>query len=75
MKMAPVSGRKQLKSSMIEKSVGRAFHLLLPIEETFKKLPKPTQAIADHELYILVRSLPTKKKSNMAKLSKPSKSL
>lgn len=26
-----------------------------------KKLPKPTQVIANHELYILVRSLPTKK--------------
>ncbi|KAF0722134.1 Uncharacterized protein FWK35_00030464, partial [Aphis craccivora] len=61
MKMAPVSGRKQPKNSMTEKSVGRAFHLPLPIEETLKKLPESTQAIADHELYILVRSLPTKK--------------
>jgi len=61
-KMSSVAGRKQPKNVMNQKVIGRAFHLPLPLEETLKKLPIPNQAIIEHELYILVRSIPTKNK-------------
>jgi len=60
-KMSSVSRPKQPKNVLINKVIGRTFHLPLPIEETLKKLPKPNQAIGEHELYIFVRSIPTKK--------------
>ena len=49
---------------MIQKVKGRTFHLPLPIEETLKKICKPTDPInINPEFYILVRSLPTKAKT------------
>lgn len=47
---------------MIEKFVGRTFHLPLPIEETLKKLPNSDDTILNNELFILVRSIPSTKK-------------
>jgi len=48
---------------MIQKVKGRTFHLPLPLQETWKKLCKNTNPInINHELYILVRSIPTKSK-------------
>ena len=49
---------------MIQKVKGRTFHLPLPIEETLKKICKPTDPInINPEFYILVCSLPTKAKA------------
>lgn len=61
-KMNTVSGRNHCQNNMIRKVIGKAFHLPLPLEETLKKLPSPQKPIIDHELFILVRSLPTTKK-------------
>ncbi|XP_031785938.1 uncharacterized protein LOC116417348 [Nasonia vitripennis] len=45
----------------IDKVIGRTFHLPLPLEETLKKICPDTDPInADHELYILIRTHPTK---------------
>ena len=54
--------RKQLPSSYkIQKVCGTTFHLPLPIEETLKRLPDSNQALPDHsELFILMRSIPSK---------------
>ncbi|KAJ8671560.1 hypothetical protein QAD02_002819 [Eretmocerus hayati] len=42
---------------------GRTFHLPLPLEATLQKICKDTDPInLDHELYVLIRSNPTKKK-------------
>ena len=49
---------------MIQKVKGRTFYLPLPIEETLKKICKPTDPInINQEFYILVRSLSTKPKT------------
>lgn len=43
----------------MKKASGTAYHLPLPIEQTFKKLCKETDVLnLNHELYILVRSIP-----------------
>jgi len=68
-KMNTVSGRNHCRNNMIQKVIGKAFHLPLPLEETLKKLPSPQKPIIDHELFILVRSLPTTKKKNMGEYS------
>jgi len=48
---------------MIKKVKGRTFYLPLPIQETLNKLCSNTDAInINHELFILVRSMPTKSK-------------
>ncbi|KAL6420061.1 hypothetical protein ACFW04_011918 [Cataglyphis niger] len=48
---------------MIQKVKGRTFHLLLPLQETLNKLCSTTDSINDnHELYILIRGIPTKSK-------------
>ena len=62
-RMGTVS-KKNLPQSHLQKKVkGRTFHLPLPIDETIKKICKPTDVInCDHELYILVRGVPTKSK-------------
>lgn len=53
-----LSFKKQMK-----KVSGTAYHLLLPIEQTFKKLCKETDVInLNHELYILVKSIPNSSK-------------
>lgn len=47
----------------IPKVVGRTFHLPLPLEETMSKLCSETEPInKNHELHILVRSVPSKAK-------------
>ncbi|XP_066599998.1 uncharacterized protein [Prorops nasuta] len=46
---------------MIPKVKGRTFHLPLPLEETFEKIcPSHVPINVNHELYILVRGIPTK---------------
>lgn len=47
----------------MKKASGTAYHLPLPIEQTFKKLCKETDVLnLNHELYILVRSIPNDSK-------------
>lgn len=63
-RMGSVSGRRQPHSNLLQKVVGRAFHLPLPTEQTLKKLPNPEDAImANQELFVTVRGLPSKAKS------------
>ncbi|RLU21125.1 hypothetical protein DMN91_005498 [Ooceraea biroi] len=46
---------------MVSKVKGRTFHLPLPMEETLKKICPSNEPInLNHELYILVRGIPTK---------------
>nr|AAR99847.1 hypothetical protein 4 [Hyposoter didymator ichnovirus] len=46
---------------MYSKAQGRAFHLPLPLEKTLEKICPSTSPInLNHELYILVRGVPTK---------------
>ncbi|XP_014299180.2 uncharacterized protein LOC103578710 [Microplitis demolitor] len=54
--------KKNLPHTMkIQKLKGQIFHLPLPIEETFKKICSTTDPInKNHELYIVIRSIPTK---------------
>lgn len=48
---------------IIKKVKGRTFHLPLPLETTLNKLPNPEDPLnVNHELYILVRTCPTKNK-------------
>ncbi|KAI5699214.1 hypothetical protein M8J76_012092 [Diaphorina citri] len=62
-RMGGVSGRKQPHCNLLQKVVGRTFHLPLPTEQTLKKLPDPTQAIVpNQEIYVTVRGLPNKNK-------------
>ena len=61
--MNPVGGKKLPPSHLINKVHGSTFHLPLPLQETLKRLPSPTQPILDHgELFVLLRSIPTTKK-------------
>jgi len=50
--MESISGRQQPQCNMIEKVVGRTFHLPLPIEETLKKLSNSDDTILNNELFI-----------------------
>ncbi|KYN06207.1 hypothetical protein ALC62_02854 [Cyphomyrmex costatus] len=64
---------------MIRKVKGRTFHLPLPIQETFNKVCPPEETInLNHELYILVRSIPKKSKTvweNLVNINKVYKAL
>ena len=55
--------KKSLPSThKIQKIHGTTFHLPLPLQETLKRLPEPHEALADTgELYILLRSIPSKR--------------
>ncbi|XP_065892428.1 uncharacterized protein [Dysidea avara] len=60
-RMGTVAKRQLPASHKIQKVIGTTFHLPLPIEETLNKLPDPQQALPNHgELFILIRSLPSK---------------
>ncbi|XP_024941433.1 uncharacterized protein LOC112494451 [Cephus cinctus] len=62
-KLQPVSKTNMPHRHRVPKVVGRTFHLPLPLEETIKKVCPRTEAInPNHELYILVRGIPTKSK-------------
>jgi len=63
LKMGTVINKKLPQRQMIQKVKGRTFHLPLPLQETLNKLCKNTDPInMNHEMYILVRSIPTKSK-------------
>jgi len=47
---------------MLTKAIGSVFHLPLPLEQTLKKLSSPNEVIMANDLFILVRSLPTRQK-------------
>lgn len=40
-RMGAVSGKNMPRQNMIQKFVGRTFHMPLPLEQTLKKMPKP----------------------------------
>lgn len=62
-KMGTVINRKLPHRQMVQKVKGRTFHLPLPLQETLNKFCFNTDAInVNHELYILIRSVPTKSK-------------
>ena len=62
-RMGTVAKKHLPSTHRIQKVCGTTFHLPLPLEETLKKLPEPHQPLADtSELYILLRSIPTKAK-------------
>lgn len=59
----PVGNTNIPNRQMIKKVKGRAFHLPLPTVNTLNKLPKPEEPLnPNQELFILVRSCPTKTK-------------
>lgn len=50
-------------SEAIKKIKGRVFHLPLPLENSLKKLPNPTEAILkNQDLTVVVRGIPSNKK-------------
>lgn len=60
-KMGTVINKKLPERQMVQKVKGRTFHLPLPLQETWNKLCKKTDPInVNHEMYILVRGIPTK---------------
>lgn len=62
-RMGAVSGKNRPRQEMMQKVIGKTFHLPLPLEKTLEKMPSPQQPIAPHQdLYILVRGLPSKQK-------------
>ena len=62
-RMGTVAKKHLPASHRIQKVCGTTFHLPLPLEETLKRLPEPHQPLADSsELYILLRSIPSKRK-------------
>lgn len=62
-RMGTVANKNLPNRKMVQKVKGRTFHLPLPMEETLKKICQPTDPInIDHELYILIRGIPTKSK-------------
>lgn len=72
--------KKNLPHSMrVQNLKGRTFHLPLPLEETMKKLCSTTDPInRNHELYVLIRGIPTKSKivwENLVNLEKVFKAL
>jgi len=61
--LIPVGNKNIPNRQMIKKVKGRTFHLPLPTESTLNKLPKPEEPLnPNQELFILVRSCPTKTK-------------
>lgn len=61
--METVSKKKVPSTQIFKKIKGRTFHLPMPLEQTLNKLPVPTDPINfNHELFIIVRSVPTAKK-------------
>ncbi|KAI5726766.1 hypothetical protein M8J76_008082 [Diaphorina citri] len=61
--MIPVGKKNIPNRQTIKKVKGRTFHLPLPLESTLKKLPNPEDPVnKDQEIFILVRSSPTKSK-------------
>ncbi|XP_066600006.1 putative autophagy-related protein 11 [Prorops nasuta] len=61
LRMGTVMNKNIQHRFMIPKVKGRTFHLPLPLEETFKKIcPSHVPINVNHELYILVRGVPTK---------------
>ena len=61
-KMQTVGGKRLPGSHRVSKVHGSTFHLPLPLEQTLQRLPTPRDPIPGHtELYILLRSIPTKK--------------
>lgn len=63
LKMGTVMNKKLPQRQMMQKVKGRTFHLPLPLQETFDKLCDKTDPInMNHELFILVRGVPTKSK-------------
>jgi len=61
--MGTVINKKLPQRQMIQKVKGRIFHLPLLLQETLNKLCKNTDPInINHEIYILVRGIPTKSK-------------
>jgi|GEM_PF-3635344 len=59
-KMPPVSNKNMPHRYKVPKIKGRTFHLPLPLDETLRKLCPPSLAInPHHELFILVRGIPT----------------
>ena len=58
-----VEGKKLPPSHLVKKVHGSTFQLPLPLDETLKCLPTPTQPIPKHgELFVLLRSLPSSNK-------------
>ncbi|XP_044005441.1 uncharacterized protein LOC122850347 [Aphidius gifuensis] len=74
-----VQNKNMPHSSRYNKAKGQCFHLPLPISETLEKLASELDPInKNHELYIMVRSLPTKAKlvwENLVNLKKVFKAL
>ena len=76
MKMQTVAGKRLPPSHKVSKVHESMFHLPLPLHETLKRLPQPEHPLPDSgELYILLQSIPTAKKSVMAGFGKCKKSL
>lgn len=73
-KMGTVAKKNMPNRIMNKKMIGRTFHLPLPIEETLKKICPATEPLnLEHELYMLVRGIPTKSKvvwENLVNVSK-----
>lgn len=64
-RMGTVAKKHLPSTHKIQKVCGTTFHLPLPLQETLKKLPETHQPLADTgELYILLRSIPSKKISS-----------
>ena len=62
-RMGTVAKKHLPASHRIQKVCSTTFHLSLPLEETLKRLPEPHQPLADSsELYILLRSIQSKRK-------------
>ena len=63
LRMNPVGGKKLPPSYLINKVHSSTFHLPLPLQETLKRLPTPTQPILDNgELFVLLRCIPNTKR-------------
>lgn len=61
--LIPVGNKTLPNRQMINKVKERTFHLPLPTETTLNKLPDPEDPLnQNQELFILVRSCPTKTK-------------
>lgn len=62
-RMTTVAKRKLPNNQLIQKVVGKTFHLPLPLEKTLNKILKPEDPIMpDQELFILIRILPSKQR-------------
>lgn len=62
-RMDTVRKNRSRVGEKIQKVKGRTFHLPLPLEETLEKLPNPEEIInSNSELFVLLRSVPTKRK-------------